>query len=68
MGGFVIAFVKGWLLSLVLLASIPIIAVAGGIMSLKMSEMAGKVQVAYAKAGNVVEQTVGAIRTVSPNF
>jgi len=34
-------------------------------MSLIMSKMAGRGQVAYAEAGNVVEQTVGAIRTVS---
>lgn len=33
-------------------------------MSLIMSKMAGRGQVAYAEAGNVVEQTVGAIRTV----
>ncbi|KAG2320457.1 hypothetical protein Bca52824_013670 [Brassica carinata] len=30
-----------------------------------MSKMAGRGQVAYVDAGNIVEQTVGAIRTVS---
>jgi len=39
--------------------------IAGAAMSLIMSKMAGRGQVAYAEAGNVVEQTVGAIRTVS---
>ncbi|KAL2495339.1 ABC transporter B family member 9 [Forsythia ovata] len=37
----------------------------GGCMSLLMTKMWSRGQVAYAKAGNVVEQTVGAIRTVA---
>lgn len=65
-GGFVIAFVKGWLLSLVLLSCIPAIVIAGGVMATLMSKMASRGQVAYAEAGTVVEQTVGAIRTVGP--
>lgn len=66
LGGFVIAFVKGWLLTLVLLGCIPLIVLAGGAMATIMSKMASRGQVAYAEAGNVVEQTVGSIRTVSP--
>ncbi|EOA15909.1 hypothetical protein CARUB_v10004001mg [Capsella rubella] len=64
LGGFAIAFYKGPLLTLVLLSCIPLIVMAGAAMSLIMSKMAGRGQVAYAEAGNVVEQTVGAIRTV----
>ena len=63
-GGFVIAFIKGWLLTLVLLSCIPVIVIAGGVMASMMSKMASRGQIAYASAGNVVEQTVGAIRTV----
>ena len=33
-------------------------------MSMMMAKMSNRGQVAYAEAGNVVEQTVGAIRTV----
>lgn len=65
MGGFAIAFIKGWRLAVVLLGCIPLVVVAGGAMASIMSKMAGRGQVAYADAGNVVEQTVGAIRTVS---
>ncbi|XP_024020533.1 ABC transporter B family member 9 isoform X2 [Morus notabilis] len=65
LGGFVIAFVKGWLLTLVLLGCIPLIVLAGGAMATIMSKMASRGQVAYAEAGNVVEQTVGSIRTVA---
>ncbi|XP_062096709.1 ABC transporter B family member 9 [Humulus lupulus] len=64
-GGFVIGFIKGWLLTLVLLACIPVIVLAGGIMASMMSKMASRGQIAYADAGNVVEQTVGSIRTVA---
>lgn len=34
-------------------------------MSIVMSKMSSHAQAAYAEAGNVVEQTVGAIRTVT---
>ncbi|KAF3456698.1 hypothetical protein FNV43_RR01352 [Rhamnella rubrinervis] len=64
-GGFIIAFVKGWLLSLVLLSCIPAIVIAGGVLATMISKMSSSGQLAYAEAGNVVEQTVGAIRTVA---
>lgn len=63
-GGFIVAFVKGWLLALALLSCLPLIVIAGGAMSLIMSRMSSLGQIAYAEAGNVVEQTVGSIRTV----
>ncbi|KAH6773575.1 P-glycoprotein 9 [Perilla frutescens var. hirtella] len=63
-GGFLIAFSRGWLLSLVLTSSIPALVIAGACTSLVMAKMATLGQLAYAEAGNVVEQTVGAIRTV----
>ncbi|KAJ6298505.1 hypothetical protein OIU76_019624 [Salix suchowensis] len=62
-GGFAIGFIKGWLLALVLLSSIPPLVIAGGAMALIMTKMSSRGQVAYAEAGNIVEQTVGAIRT-----
>ncbi|XP_052201325.1 ABC transporter B family member 9 [Diospyros lotus] len=64
-GGFIIAFVKGWLLTLVLLSCIPALVLAGASMAIIMTKMSSRGQVAYAEAGNVVEQTVGAIRTVA---
>lgn len=63
-GGFVIAFIKGWRLAVVLLACMPCVIIAGGFMSMMMAKMSSRGQVAYAEAGNVVDQTVGAIRTV----
>ncbi|XP_042002674.1 ABC transporter B family member 4-like isoform X2 [Salvia splendens] len=64
-GGFVIAFIKGWLLTLVMLSSIPLLVISGGVMSVVLSKMASRGQSAYAKAANVVEQTIGSIRTVA---
>ena len=64
-GGFVIAFIKGWLLTLVMMSSIPLMVMAGAAMALVISKMASRGQTAYAKAANVVEQTIGSIRTVS---
>lgn len=64
LGGFVIAFIEGWLLTLVMLSSIPLLVISGAIMSLVLSKMASRGQNAYAKAANVVEQTIGSIRTV----
>ncbi|XP_077229781.1 ABC transporter B family member 9-like [Tasmannia lanceolata] len=63
-GGFVVAFIKGWLLSLVMLSCIPPLVVAGAVLSIFMSKMSSVGQIAYAEAGNVVEQTIGSIRTV----
>ncbi|KAJ3692337.1 hypothetical protein LUZ60_012687 [Juncus effusus] len=63
-GGFVVAFTKGWLLSLVLLSSFPLITMAAAVMALAITKLSTKSQLAYAEAGNIVEQTVGAIRTV----
>lgn len=64
-GGFVIAFTKGWLLTLVMLSVIPLLVISGGAMSLVLSRMASTGQDAYAKAAAVVEQTIGSIRTVA---
>ncbi|KAH0450718.1 hypothetical protein IEQ34_021410 [Dendrobium chrysotoxum] len=65
LGGFVIAFVKGWLLTLVLMCSVPFIVLAGAALSLIISKLSARGQSAYAEAGSVVEQTVGSIRTIA---
>ncbi|KAJ9171650.1 hypothetical protein P3X46_014986 [Hevea brasiliensis] len=64
-GGFAVAFIKGWLLTIVLLSSIPLLVLAGASMSITIARMASRGQNAYAKAATVVEQTIGSIRTVS---
>lgn len=64
-GGFLVAFVQGWLLTLVMLSTIPLLVVAGAALATIVTKMASKGQTAYAEAAVVVEQTIGSIRTVS---
>ncbi|XP_042513446.1 ABC transporter B family member 4-like [Macadamia integrifolia] len=63
--GFVIAFIKGWLLTLVMISTIPALVISGAAMSIVISKMASRGQTAYSKASNIVEQTIGSIRTVA---
>ncbi|KAI7832818.1 putative ABC transporter protein [Gamsiella multidivaricata] len=71
--GFVIGFVKGWKLSLVLLAAVPLIIgkrrlesarTAGAFMTKYATESASAGQGSYSKAGGVAEQAISSIRTV----
>lgn len=64
LGGFVIAFIKGWLLTLVLLSSVPPLVLGGYLMSFAFAKMASRGQAAYSEAATVVERTIGSIRTV----
>ncbi|CAN6331337.1 unnamed protein product [Urochloa humidicola] len=64
-GGFAVALAQGWLLTLVMLATIPPLVLAGAVMSSVVARMASLGQAAYADAAAVVEQTVGSIRTVA---
>ncbi|KAL6188390.1 hypothetical protein ACLB2K_039783 [Fragaria x ananassa] len=62
--GFVIAFIKGWHLTLVMLTSIPPLVLSGALISLTIRKLASRGQAAYSVGANVVEQTIGSIRTV----
>ncbi|CAL4974568.1 unnamed protein product [Urochloa decumbens] len=63
-GGFIIAFTRGWLLTLVMLTSLPLIAVAGAVSAQFLTMVSSKKLTSYGDAGDIVEQTIGAIRTV----
>ncbi|KJE88541.1 multidrug resistance protein 1a [Capsaspora owczarzaki ATCC 30864] len=63
--GFVIAFVRGWQLALVLLAVIPFLAVCGGFFSKMLASATTKGQKAYAGAGAIAEEVLSSIRTVA---
>ncbi|KAI3843053.1 hypothetical protein MKX03_018308 [Papaver bracteatum] len=62
---YAIAFTKGWLLSLLVLSCIHPLAITGVFMSKYISRLSLQKQEANAEASEVVEQTVGAIRTVA---
>ncbi|KAF7030271.1 hypothetical protein CFC21_041852 [Triticum aestivum] len=63
-GCFIIGFVRGWMLALVMLACIPPNILSFAIMSRLRAQISARRQASYTDAGNVVEQTIGAIRTV----
>ncbi|XP_031402386.1 ABC transporter B family member 4-like isoform X2 [Punica granatum] len=64
-GGFIIAFLKGWRLTLVMLSSIPLLVLSGAVLSITVGKLASRGQAAYSVAAAVAEQTIGSIRTVA---
>jgi ATP-binding cassette subfamily B (MDR/TAP) protein 1 len=48
-----------------MLSCIPPVVIAGAAMAKLLSTISSKGQASYSDAGNVVEQTIGAIKTVS---
>ncbi|GAU28623.1 hypothetical protein TSUD_55670, partial [Trifolium subterraneum] len=64
-GGFVVAFINGWLLTVVMTSCIPLLVLFGAMMSMVITKSSSSGQTAYSKAATVVEQTIGSIRTVA---
>ncbi|CAM6099089.1 unnamed protein product [Calypogeia fissa] len=64
-GGYIVAFIKSWKLTLVVMSVMPIVVIAGGTTAVFISKMSNRAQAAYAEAGNLVEQVIGSIRTVA---
>ncbi|CAJ2643480.1 unnamed protein product [Trifolium pratense] len=62
-GGLIVAFIKGWLLALVLLSSLPLLVLSCSIMSFAYAKMASRGQAAYSEAASIVERIIGSIRT-----
>ncbi|XP_059183904.1 bile salt export pump isoform X2 [Centropristis striata] len=63
--GFCIGFVKGWKLTLVIVAASPLIGIGAGLMALFVSKLTGLELQAYAKAGAVADEVLSSIRTVA---
>ncbi|GBB93060.1 hypothetical protein RclHR1_02100009 [Rhizophagus clarus] len=63
--GFVIAFTKGWLLSLVLCCAFPLLAGSSGVMAKLIASSTKQGQDVYGEAGAVAEQVFSGIRTVT---
>lgn len=61
---FIIGFVKGWKLTLVILAVSPVLGMSAGLFSMVLTSFTSKEQTAYAKAGAVAEEVLSAVRTV----
>ncbi|KMZ57070.1 hypothetical protein ZOSMA_89G00200 [Zostera marina] len=63
-GGYVIAFYQGWLLTLIMISSIPPLLIASVVMFRVQNKFSLREQAAYGEAANIVEQTISSIRTV----
>ncbi|XP_071380463.1 bile salt export pump-like isoform X2 [Centroberyx affinis] len=63
--GFCLGFVKGWKLTLVIVAASPLIGVGTGVMALFVAKLTGMELQAYAKAGAVADEVLSSIRTVA---
>lgn len=63
-GGFLVAFLKGWLLTLVMISCIPTVLVVGTMASNAIGGISTQEQSTHGEAGSVVEHTLGSIKTV----
>ncbi|OQS03767.1 ATP-binding Cassette (ABC) Superfamily, partial [Thraustotheca clavata] len=63
--GYGIGFYKGWNLALAMCAMMPILALSLTYLVKRLGEATARSQQAYADAGAVAEETIGAIRTVA---
>ncbi|KAG8377946.1 hypothetical protein BUALT_Bualt08G0086700 [Buddleja alternifolia] len=62
--GFSLGFTMVWQLTLLTLAIVPLIALAGGTYTIIMSTLSKKSEDAYAEAGKVAEEVISQVRTV----
>ncbi|XP_072329682.1 bile salt export pump-like isoform X2 [Scyliorhinus torazame] len=63
--GFLLGFVSGWKLTLVIIAVSPMIGLGAALMALSVSKLTGLGLKAYAKAGAVADEVLSSIRTVA---
>ncbi|KAH3689239.1 hypothetical protein DPMN_191104 [Dreissena polymorpha] len=64
LAGVIVGFVHGWKLTLVILSISPLLALCAVIMTKLVGKASGAELKAYAKAGAIAEEVLGAIRTV----
>ncbi|XP_006990511.3 multidrug resistance protein 2 isoform X1 [Peromyscus maniculatus bairdii] len=64
LAGFIVAFISGWKLTLVILAVTPLIGLSSTMWAKVLTSFTNKELQAYAKAGAVAEEVLVAIRTV----
>ncbi|XP_015822022.1 bile salt export pump isoform X2 [Nothobranchius furzeri] len=63
--GFMVGFIGGWKLTLVVIAVSPLIGIAAGLMAMAVATLTGRELKAYAKAGAVADEVLSSIRTVA---
>ncbi|XP_073329242.1 bile salt export pump-like [Pagrus major] len=63
--GFMVGFIGGWKLTLVVISVSPLIGIAAGLMATAVARLTGRELKAYAKAGAVADEVLSSIRTVA---
>ncbi|XP_027146963.1 bile salt export pump-like [Larimichthys crocea] len=63
--GFMVGFIGGWKLTLVVIAVSPLIGVGAGLIAMALAQLTGRELKAYAKAGAVADEVLSSIRTVA---
>ncbi|KFW86860.1 Bile salt export pump, partial [Manacus vitellinus] len=63
--GFLLGFVSGWKLTLVIIAVSPLLGLGAAIYGLAVAKLTGRELKAYAKAGAVADEVLSSIRTVA---
>jgi ATP-binding cassette subfamily B (MDR/TAP) protein 1 len=63
--GYIIAFWRGWDVTLIMVGCLPFLAGAGALLAKVTTSLGNKSAEAYTKAGSVVQQNLAQIRTVS---
>ncbi|KAJ7953427.1 ABC transporter B family-like protein [Quillaja saponaria] len=62
--GFIIGFLRVWQISLVTLAIVPLIAIAGGVYAYIATGLVARVRKSYVRASEIAEEVIGNVRTV----
>uniref|UniRef100_A0A8C0ZKT5 ATP binding cassette subfamily B member 11 n=1 Tax=Cyanistes caeruleus TaxID=156563 RepID=A0A8C0ZKT5_CYACU len=63
--GFLLGFVSGWKLTLVIIAVSPLLGIGAALYGLAVAKLTGRELKAYAKAGAVADEVLSSIRTVA---
>ncbi|RXM29043.1 Bile salt export pump [Acipenser ruthenus] len=63
--GFMVGFIGGWKLTLVVIAVSPLIGLGAGLMAMAVAKLTGHELKAYAKAGAVADEVLSSLRTVA---
>lgn len=63
--GFIVAFTRGWDMTLVLVGCLPFLAAIGAVLTQLQTKLAARQTAAYTDAGAVVQQSLSQIRTVA---
>ncbi|OLY84487.1 Multidrug resistance protein 1 [Smittium mucronatum] len=64
LGGFILAFVRGWKMALVVLSIMPILGTIGYFMSSSVGKHTKNIQDRYAKSGSIANEALSSMRTV----